>query len=350
MLTLLTATGARATAFAQCAKYMARQDYAGPVRWVIVDDGPSATPLPVARDGWSIEVVRPTPLWTPGDNTQGRNLRIGIEKALDGSDDDLRLVVIEDDDWYAPQWLSAINAALDDADLAGEQSARWYNVAFARYGESDAYKHASLRASGVKGAGVALLRDVVTRPVKLFDMELWRSAARLPRRLMPTSLTVGVKAMPGRGGIAAGHDGKIGYRDEQGAVLRRWFGDDAELYMQMRRPEKMADNDVPMIALRQFTYRTRQLKAGDPFAARPRHVRAFERHDIARLEQQTKKTSTPTVKPPRRRSKSKATDEGEDLIANAGSLADQSEIDAGRYETESSDNQSDAHRAEDSGA
>ena len=51
MLTLLTATGARPEAWAICEQLMARQTYAGPVRWVIVDDGPVAQPVAFQRAG-----------------------------------------------------------------------------------------------------------------------------------------------------------------------------------------------------------------------------------------------------------------------------------------------------------
>ena len=51
MLTLLTATGARPEAWAICERLMARQTYAGPVRWIIVDAGPEAQPVTLQRAG-----------------------------------------------------------------------------------------------------------------------------------------------------------------------------------------------------------------------------------------------------------------------------------------------------------
>src|SRR5690606_8566975 len=78
LFTLLSATGARPEAWAICERLMARQDYAGPVRWVIVDDGPEPQPVTFQRDGWVLEVVRPEPYWQPGQNTQARNLAAGL--------------------------------------------------------------------------------------------------------------------------------------------------------------------------------------------------------------------------------------------------------------------------------
>ena len=124
MLTLLTATGARPAAWALCERWMARQDYAGPIRWIIVDDGPEPQPVTFQRKGWQLVLVRPSPHWAPGQNTQARNLLKGL--AAVGPDE--RLVIIEDDDWYAPDWLTTVAAELEHAELVGEHRARYYNV------------------------------------------------------------------------------------------------------------------------------------------------------------------------------------------------------------------------------
>ena len=84
MLTLLTATGCRPEAWALCERWMARQTYAGTVRWVIVDDGPDEQPITFEREGWVLEVLRPTPRWRLGNNTQARNLSEGL--AVIGAD------------------------------------------------------------------------------------------------------------------------------------------------------------------------------------------------------------------------------------------------------------------------
>ncbi len=124
MLTLLTCTGARPEAFAICQKLMLAQHYDGPVRWVIVDDGEVPTPITFQREGWDLIVVRPSPYWKPGDNTQARNMRAGLAfVAMDA-----RLAIIEDDDFYAPTWLSRIDHELMFADLVGERRARYYNL------------------------------------------------------------------------------------------------------------------------------------------------------------------------------------------------------------------------------
>jgi len=69
MLTLLTATGCRPQAWAICEELMRRQSYAGPVKWIIVDDGEVAQPITFKRSNWLVVVTRPEPFWKSGQNT-----------------------------------------------------------------------------------------------------------------------------------------------------------------------------------------------------------------------------------------------------------------------------------------
>ena len=226
MLTLLTATGCRPEAWALCERWMARQTYAGPVRWIIVDDGRDAQPVTFQRLGWTLEIVRPSPFWRLGDNTQARNLLAGLRRV----EDTARLVVIEDDDWYAPDWLQTIADALEGQEMAGESRARYYNVE-ARVGrEMPNERHASLCATAVTGRGIAELRAQCVRAVKFIDLDLWRRP--LKKRLIGGHRVVGIKGLPGRGGIGCGHRSDFkGIADPDGRLLRDWVGtDDAAVY------------------------------------------------------------------------------------------------------------------------
>ena len=221
MLTLLTATGARPEAWAICERLMARQDYAGPVRWVIVDDGPVPQPVTFARDGWTLEVIRPTPYWRLGRNTQARNLAAGLE--VIGPDE--RVQFLEDDDYYAPGWLSAVDGWLSDADMVGESFARYFNVATGRGHCHRNDRHSSLCSTAVKGGGLLAFREAVKRRRTFIDLDMWaRFTGR--RALYRSKLTVGIKSLPGRGGIGGGHHPKYG----QPMDLRDLIGEDASIY------------------------------------------------------------------------------------------------------------------------
>lgn len=223
--TLLTATGARPEAWAICEKLMARQDYAGPVRWVIVDDGAEAQPITFQREGWTIEVIRPEPFWQPGQNTQARNLKAGLEHI--GANESVAF--IEDDDYYASGYLSAVAEWLKGAELAGEGGARYYNVATRVWHDFGTKSpHASLCSTAVRGPALATLRKVLAEDDKFIDMRLWRDF-RGRKALHAPAHVVGIKGMPGRGGIGVGHR-MNGQPDPRGEKLAEWLGGDAALY------------------------------------------------------------------------------------------------------------------------
>ena len=225
MLTLLTATGARPEAWALCERWMAAQTYAGPVRWIIVDDGLQAQPITFNRAGWELVLIRPAPFWSRGQNTQARNL----SKGLDACDRDTRLVVIEDDDWYAPTWLETCDRELQRAELVGECRARYYNIATRTGRQLGNAGHASLCSTAMRGRALATFRNVCQPGVKFIDINLWRQHAN--KHLFEGGSVTGIKGLPGREGIGMGHRKEFsGMRDPDHSLLRQWIGDDAEFY------------------------------------------------------------------------------------------------------------------------
>jgi len=126
MLTLLTTTGSRPKAWEICQKLMARQTYKGQVRWIVVDDGEKEQEIDFKPTNgiWHMEIYRPEPLWQPGQNTQARNLLTGLAVIKNEEN----LVIIEDDDFYATDWLETVEQQLQKAELVGECHARYYNV------------------------------------------------------------------------------------------------------------------------------------------------------------------------------------------------------------------------------
>lgn len=225
MLTLLTATGCRPEAWALCERWMLAQTYSSPVRWVIVDDGEEAQPITFRRHGWQLDVVRPGPRWKPGANTQARNMLAGL--AVIGADE--RVVIIEDDDHYKPDWLRAVDHELERAELVGEFFARYYNVAAMRGRQLQNSRHASLCSTALRGRALSALRVACHQRPKFIDLELWRVSPQ--RCLFDGHRVTGIKGLPGRGGIGMGHKADFrGTEDPTGALLRQWVGADAEHY------------------------------------------------------------------------------------------------------------------------
>jgi hypothetical protein len=205
---------------------MLRQDYAGPVHWIIVDDGPEPQPVTFEREGWTLQVIRPAPHWQPGQNTQARNLLAGLREVDAGA----RLVIIEDDDWYRGDWLRTVNIPLHERELVGECRARYYNVATRRGKQLTNTQHASLCSTAMRGAAIDTFRWSCERNQKFIDLELWRK--HRSRYLFGGGRVCGIKGLPGRGGIGMGHSKDFaGTHDPDGRILREWIGDDADLYL-----------------------------------------------------------------------------------------------------------------------
>lgn len=259
MLTLLTPTGARPEAFAICQRLMRRQSYRGPVRWVIVDDGPYPSRLEPVRKGWERVVLRPEPYWKEGENTQGRNLLAGLDY-IEEADPDPWIVIIEDDDYYSPTWLTKIAAQLNHAELVGEGWAIYHNVATRRYERMNNQDHCSLRSSALRGDAIQTFREVMAKPCKYYDLLLWRK--HHDKHIFNSRLTVGIKGLPGREGIAPGHVGVKGRFDPYGDDLRDLIGKDAELYSRFYMENTM-DNVRYIVRKKRFYYNKKWHEVGD---------------------------------------------------------------------------------------
>lgn len=253
MLTIITPTGTRPEAFANCEAMMMAQTFTGPVRWIVIDDGTEPTPLGEIKPGWERIVLRPQPFWSEGQNTQGRNLKVGIAAAREAAQrtgEELRLTVVEDDDAYLPEWLERLSMEMNVAQLVGEGDAIYYNVRFARWKNLGNRRHASLRCSGLRGAAIDALERVLETPHRYYDLRLWRSFD--DTHVFFSRLTIGIKAMPGRAGIADGHDGLHGHHDPDGSQLRRLVGPFADLFHKYRQEAAMIRDRF--IVLKPFKY------------------------------------------------------------------------------------------------
>lgn len=231
-LTLLTTTGERPEAFALCVQWMNRQNYDGPVSWIIVDDGRTPADIQPVRQDWEIMLVQPEDKWQPGQNTQGRNLRAGLRAVgLLMKHREMNLVIIEDDDWYAADWLTTVAAELDNAELVGEGWARYYNVKHQRARKMLNDKHASLCSTAMRDGALKHFYEVCLDGVDFIDVDLWKGQG-FTRKLFGGHRVVGIKGLPGRAGIGMGHSSKMqGRADPDSEILREWVGQDADAYL-----------------------------------------------------------------------------------------------------------------------
>lgn len=226
MLTLLTATGCRNSAFSICQQLMMQQTYRGKVHWIIVDDGETPQDLTFLRENWTLTIVRPEPFWKEGVNTQARNLIAGMTYV----NKDAKLLVIEDDDYYDPNYLQMVDGWLNKHDLVGECMSRYYNFATRKHRQLSNNQHASLSSTAMKADAIYAFERELKPQVKFIDINLWRNFNGA-KQLYPTKMVVGVKGLAGRKGIGMGHSSEFnGQIDAHHEVFKRWIGKQASLY------------------------------------------------------------------------------------------------------------------------
>lgn len=240
MIVLLTPTGARPTQIKLCCQWMQRQTYKGEVVWVIVDD---AYPLSTDdigegfKDEWTIVKIYPSPIWQ-GQNTQARNIKEGmsfIKSDLKLNERDL-IFIIEDDDYYRPQYLERMVARAGSFKVLGEMNTVYYNVFYRNYFVNRNTSHASLFQLALIPEMIPLFETLYTE--KFIDFKFYEQlhARGYVSRgevgfFNENNLAIGIKGMPGREGIGAGHKRLMNMLPDPHMIwLKQQIQDDAKYY------------------------------------------------------------------------------------------------------------------------
>lgn len=233
MIALITPTGARPFQFNLCQTWMLRQTYQSKVAWFIIDDSiPRSTDMVTDdfKPDWTIHKIYPMPLWIPGQNTQARNISAGINAMVNTySQNEIEAIfIIEDDDYYKPIYLERMMANFQTFHLIGERNTIYYNVQWRRYITNSNTIHASLFQTAFKYEAIHIFIDCL--PNKFMDLVFWSRVSN--RHLFnENDLAIGMKGMPGRGGIGAGHSRAMNMRgDSNMAYLRNLIGEDVKYY------------------------------------------------------------------------------------------------------------------------
>jgi hypothetical protein len=206
MIVLITPTGSRKDQFSLCADWMKNQTYDREVLWIIVDDAYPITTNNVNGDfrkNWDVCKIYPKPRWT-GQNTQARNIRAGFDEMqkLCNMKEVEAIFIIEDDDYYRPIYLARMMQMKQGYWAFGETNTIYYNVTYRMYMVNANRQHASLFQTAFTPDLLPHFRNNLHH--KFIDAGFWQGC---PRQLLffDNYLSVGIKGMPGRGGIGAGH-------------------------------------------------------------------------------------------------------------------------------------------------
>jgi glycosyltransferase involved in cell wall biosynthesis len=228
MLTLITPTSDRPEAFRMCEWLIKRQTVPW-YRWIIADGG-SQKLTPTMGQEHLIVSHHENPV---------QNFRANLRAALDRVQDNELIAFIEDDDWYAPEYLQWIGNKLQSHDLVGAARAKYYHLTNALWKEMGNTHHASFCQTGVTRSAVKWLRNYLRSDAgnAFVDMHLWKDTTlNIPSRwLEPEStLTIGMKGLPGKTGLGNGHRINSGRDDSSRRMLKQLVDlESFDKYMEM---------------------------------------------------------------------------------------------------------------------
>jgi glycosyltransferase involved in cell wall biosynthesis len=203
-ISLITPTGGRPLAFELCELWMSRQTLK-PDEWIVVDDYEVPTKCTMGQ-----KIIRRTPFWKPGDMTLPKNLIEGLN-AVTGD----IILIIEDDDWYSPNYIENMVKKLEDYDLVGEGLTRYYNVNNYRYMIHNNINHTSLCQTGFTKRVLKQVKCVAEfcKREKFLDIKIWQHLLCKKLVFIANTWAVGIKGLPGRPGIGYGHGDKMSMLD-----------------------------------------------------------------------------------------------------------------------------------------
>ncbi len=244
-LTVITPTGDRPLAFALCKQWMAQQTRQ-PDQWIVVDDGVIPTAITPNMTYIRRKPMRKDPVHT---------LIVNLRKAMPHINGE-KILIMEDDEYYAPGYIERMSTELDSHEVVGIMESKYYHLPTAGFLRISNRAHASLAQTGFTRSFLpdveALLRSGITQ---YLDMNIWQNARTNGKGFLfhdkDDSLYLGIKGMPGRGGIGSGHN-PTSYtkKDTSRETLKEWAPHGYRAYIDImagKLTEHNADSYFPDI-------------------------------------------------------------------------------------------------------
>jgi hypothetical protein len=224
-VTLITPSSERHFAIARCEEYIKRQTYKGPLQWIVAEDSKKPYDLTCGQ----VHIKR-----TSGSDKVTSFL--GNIKAILPEIEYDNVLIIEDDDWYSPEYISLYKHRLERWHLVGEGPARYYNVKEKcfRFCQNDS--RASFCQTGLRATSLDKLYASIQKHNAFVDARLWDK--KLPKFVFQGDThCIGIKGMPGKKGIGIGHrPTKANFiADPDFKELEKWIGkEDTDWYRGLR--------------------------------------------------------------------------------------------------------------------
>ena len=165
MPTLLTPTRNRPEAFDLLQQWIEAQTHSERYQWIVVNDG---------QEPYSYRMNQEVLIRTPAES-EGPSPHQNLLHAVPSIRGD-KILIVEDDDYYHPDYLKVMAALLDDYALVGEGRAVYYNVRTRRYLLWSNLTHASLAQTGFRAEALPVLIEGCRQGSAFVDIHLWKSS------------------------------------------------------------------------------------------------------------------------------------------------------------------------------
>jgi hypothetical protein len=194
---------------------------------------------------------------TPQRSDPKFTMMLNLEEAFKWVKGD-KILFIEDDEYYAPDYIKEVSEKLGQFDLVGIGRSKYYHLPTLRWHKHRNMGHASLAQTGFTRNFFKTVKNCMNGDLFL-DIRLWRTVngisadqLSLPDGLnqykskdgrgfifddFEKSIYIGIKGMPGRSGIGVGHREMGCYHfDKDKKVLKNWITtkEDYDKYLKIK--------------------------------------------------------------------------------------------------------------------
>ena len=159
-------------------------------QWVIVDDG--KTPLETCLLPDYADYIRRDPSKDSGGHTIGLNLSVGLQAAKCDN-----VLIMEDDDWYSPFYVSLMVDLLSKSKLAGLWGTNYYHVKVPGWREMGRNTHAALSMTAFRKSFIPQIIKSIPGDISV-DLRIWKNNKGLLVEGRNKKLQLSIKGMPGR--------------------------------------------------------------------------------------------------------------------------------------------------------
>ena len=253
MITVITLTGDRPLPFLLCQLWVSKQTVK-PDQWIVIDDGKNSLPTDLVIDCEYVKRRRAT-------NEPFHTLIPNLKEALNLIKND-KIIIFEDDEYYAPTYIERMSKLLDKYEMVGIGRSKYYHLPTRLYFKHNNMNHGSFAQTAFKSSFIPELRTVIEGS-PFIDLRMWAkiqdiqeheitprdnkfsgNEIELNNRAfvfddLDENLYLAMKGLPGRDGIGEGH--KLYKYEQWGAeidndweVLKKWVPNDYSIYKELR--------------------------------------------------------------------------------------------------------------------